>query len=151
MTLHPLATPPPSRPPARPVSRHLALVPHDDQPPLPLTLPGSPADAACVSPLVTRAARTLALVVVEALAGRRPVAQVRAVADARVARSIAELARARWARGMSLRSIRVQQPSPGAVEVAFHVGDAVRSRAGALRLEQRPEGWRCVVLDVGAG
>lgn len=145
----PLALPPVTRPPARRVVRHLSLVGGTEQPTLPLrSRTPVPPDDQAVPPDVERAARAVTVVVAEVLSGRRPVGQVESFADGPVLATIVQLTRSGLARGLALRSVRVQGPARGAAEVSFHLGDAVRSRAGALRVERGPGGWRCVALEV---
>lgn len=142
---------PASRPPARPLIRHLVALPDVAQPPLPLeaqTPPGAQSDE--VPPDVERAARAVTVAVVEVLAGRRALVQLGNLADAHLLRMIRALTASRALAGHSLRSLRVQAPAPGVAEVAFRVEGASGSRGGALRAHRGPRGWQCVVLEVAA-
>lgn len=123
------------------LAREQPGLPLGDDPHQPLAGSGVPSRAA-------RAAQVITVAVVEALVGRRPASQLDAVADGPVHAMLTQLARSGLAVNLRLRSLRVQAPCDHGLEVAFHLGDATRSRAGALRLEQGRRGWRCVELQI---
>ncbi|HSU34252.1 MAG TPA: Rv3235 family protein [Propionibacteriaceae bacterium] len=106
----------------------------------------------------------LAPAVMQVLLDQRPIAQLnRWLADdvlAEVTRRQRRLQRRRRGAGqraiipVTLRSIRVQHPSPEAAEVAAHLVIGPRSTAIALRLEATAAGptggrWLCTALDLG--
>ena len=146
--LPPAQRPPATRPPARRLVAPGVLGRWEGQPFLPLEDPPGDAPGPQVPPEVARAARALSVALVEALAGRRPLAQVRSVADGVVLSTLVNLARSGIGSGLFVRSLRVQHPSAATVEVALRIGDAERSYAAALQLERRDGGWRCTALEV---
>jgi hypothetical protein len=99
---------------------------------------------------------TLALAIIQALLGQRPVAQLnRWVADEVLAaismhqrRSIK--APGRIAIPAALRSVRVQHPGREVAEVAAHMVIGRRSAAMAFRLEALGDRWLCTALELGA-
>ena len=99
---------------------------------------------------------TLALAVIQALVGLRPVAQLNrwVVDEVLVAismyqrRSLALHGRIVIPAGV--RSVRVQHPDPGVAEVAAHVSIGRRSAAMAFRLEALGDRWLCTALELGA-
>ena len=178
------------RPPLRPRVRALPSPAHPDGAPapghggvarLPLTedahragIPGSP-DAA---PMRTaypardlhRRTEVVVRLMLEVVAGRRPVHQLHGMATRRVLRYLAaevdhpaRVVRSRHAPARSagghrhgLRSMRLCQPSQGAAEVSAVWRDGPRFRALAARFElvdQPPGGgaphWRCTALRLG--
>lgn len=97
----------------------------------------------------------LALAIIQALLGQRPVAQLnRWVADEVLAaismyqrRSLR--APSRIAEPTALRSVRVQHPGREVAEVAAHVVIGKRSVAMAFRLEALGDRWLCTALELG--
>ena len=102
-------------------------------------------------------ASRLAQAVVETLAGQRPVSQLLRWTTLEVYRDlehrvrIVRRAAPRGARSVrpQVRSIHICRPGPGSAEVSVHVRHGARSRAIALRLEQRGDRWLCTVLELG--
>lgn len=98
----------------------------------------------------------LALIVIQTLLGQRPVAQLNRwmVDDVLAAISLMQRhnlkVRGRTAVPAALRSVRVQHPSPEAVEVSAHVVIGKRSTAMAFRLEALGDRWLCTALELGA-
>jgi Family of unknown function (DUF6459) len=98
---------------------------------------------------------TLALAVIQALVGRRSVAQLNrwVVDEVLVAigmyqrRSLA--LHGRIAIPTTVRSVRVQHPDPNIAEVAVHVAIGKRSAAMAFRLEALGDRWLCTALELG--
>lgn len=98
---------------------------------------------------------TLALALIQALVGQRPVAQLNrwVVEEMLVAisvyqrRSLAQ--HGRIAIPTAVRSVRVQHPDPGVAEVAAHVAIGKRSAAMAFRLEAMGDRWLCTALELG--
>jgi Family of unknown function (DUF6459) len=99
---------------------------------------------------------TLALAVIQALLGQRPVAQLNRwmVEDVLAAISMYQRrtlrAQGRKAVPAALRSVHVQHPSPEAAEVSAHVVIGKQSAAMAFRLEALGHRWICTALQVGA-
>jgi hypothetical protein len=99
---------------------------------------------------------TLALAIIQALLGQRPVAQLnRWVADEVLAAISMSRRRTMRVRGQiaipsALRSVRVQHPSREVAEVAAHVVIGKRSAAMAFRLEALGDRWLCTALELGA-
>jgi hypothetical protein len=98
----------------------------------------------------------LALAVIQTLLGQRPVAQLNRwmVDDVLAAISLMQRhnlkVRGRTAVPAALRSVRLQHPSPEAVEVSAHVVIGKRSAAMAFRLEALGDRWLCTALELGA-
>ena len=99
---------------------------------------------------------TLALALIQALLGQRPVAQLNrwAVDDVLVAISMYQrrslALHGRIVIPAAVRSARVQHPDPGVAEVAAHVTIGKRSAAMAFRLEALGDRWLCTALELGA-
>jgi hypothetical protein len=99
---------------------------------------------------------TLALAIIQALVGQRPVAQLnRWIADEVLAAISIHQRRylrehARIAVATAVRSVRVQHPDPAVAEVAAHIVIGKRSRAMAFRLEALGDRWLCTALELGA-
>jgi hypothetical protein len=99
---------------------------------------------------------TLALAVIQALVGQRPVSQLNrwVVDEVLVAISMYQrrslALHGRIAIPTAVRSVRVQHPDPEVAEVAAHVAMARRSAAMALRLEALGDRWLCTALELGA-
>lgn len=100
---------------------------------------------------------TLAVAIIEAMLGQRPVAQLnRWMADDILAaisiyrrRNLRQ--HGRIAVPTALRSVRVQHPDPAVAEVAAHVVIGKQSAAMAFRLEAFGNRWLCTALEFGAG
>ncbi len=164
MTYHPLPlrTPPEQRgTPTVPyaVQGTLALDLHGSPPGLPETPeldadvpPGLPADSDAE---VRGWAARLAQAVVETLGGQRPASQLVRWTAPDVHRDLERRALVvRRAAGTAPRSLRPQvrsvhvcRPSTEVAEVSVHVRHGHRSRAVAMRLEQRGGRWICTVLQ----
>jgi Family of unknown function (DUF6459) len=99
---------------------------------------------------------TLALAVIQALVGRRPVTQLNrwVVDEVLVAISMYQrrslALHGRIAIPTAVRSVRVQHSDPGVAEVAAHVVIGKRSAAMAFRLEALGDRWLCTALELGA-
>jgi Family of unknown function (DUF6459) len=99
---------------------------------------------------------TLALALIQALLGQRPVAQLNrwVVDEVLVAISMYQrrslALHGRIAIPTAVRSVRVQHPDPGVAEVAAHVAIRKRSAAMAFRLEALGDRWLCTALELGA-
>ena len=99
---------------------------------------------------------TLALAIIQAMLGQRPVSQLNRWIVDEVLAGISMYQRrsirvhGRVAVPVSLRSVRVQHPGPEAAEVAAHVMIGKRSAAMAFRLEALGDRWLCTVLELGA-
>jgi len=98
---------------------------------------------------------TLALAVIQALVGQRPVSQlnrwvveeVLAAISIRQRRSLS--LHGRIAVPTALRSVHVQHPDPEVAEVSAHVAIGKRSAAMAFRLEALGDRWLCTALELG--
>lgn len=99
------------------------------------------------------AGRRLITLALEALAGRRPVAQVQALTSPRVYAALAGGRRPRWcAEGTSplfVGHVHVCEPVDGVAEVSAVARRAGRAHAVAARLEGIDGRWRCTALQVG--
>jgi hypothetical protein len=165
-----------SRPPGLTWSR--SSPPQSNQPPLDLT--DQEADDAAVAVLDNRGIRVslvkagwaakqrpglpdarewstaLALAMIQALLGQRPVAQLNRWLADEVLVAISMYQRrnlalhGRIAIPAAVRSVRVQHPDPGVTEVAAHVAIGKRSAAMAFRLEALGDRWLCTALELGA-
>jgi hypothetical protein len=99
---------------------------------------------------------TLALAVIQALVGQRPVSQLNrwVVDEVLVAISMYQrrslALHGRIAIPTAVRSVRVQHPDPEVAEVAAHVAMGRQSAAMALRLEALGDRWLCTALELGA-
>jgi Family of unknown function (DUF6459) len=99
---------------------------------------------------------TLALALIQALLGQRPVSQLNrwVVDEVLVAISMYQrrslALHGRIAIPAAVRSVRVQHPDPGVAEVAAHVAIGKRSAAMAFRLEALGDRWLCTALELGA-
>jgi hypothetical protein len=99
---------------------------------------------------------TLALALIQALLGQRPVSQLSrwVVDEVLVAISTSQrrslALHGRIAIPAAVRSVRVQHPDPGVAEVAAHVAIGKRSTAMAFRLEALGDRWLCTALELGA-
>lgn len=106
--------------------------------------------SAAAQAMQARAAR-FALAVAEALAGDRPVAQLSKWMTHDVYDQVAALARTTRARTERPRllSAHVARPAEEVAEVCGHIRHGERSRAMAMRLEQRKGRWVCTALRLG--
>jgi hypothetical protein len=99
---------------------------------------------------------TLALAIIQAMLGQRPVAQLNRWMVDDVVAAISLMRRhnlkvgGRSAVPAALRSIRVQHPSPEVAEVSAHVVIGKRSAAMAFRLEALGDRWLCTALELAA-
>ena len=99
---------------------------------------------------------TLALALIQALLGQRPVSQLSRWVVDEVLVAISTYQRrslalhGRTAIPAAVRSVRVQHPDPGVAEVAAHVALGKRSAAMAFRLEALGDRWLCTALELGA-
>ena len=99
---------------------------------------------------------TLALAIIQAMLGQRPVAQLNRWIVDEVLAGISMYQRrsirvhGRVAVPVSLCSVRVQHPGPEVAEVAAHAMIGKRSAAMAFRLEALGDRWLCTALELGA-
>ncbi|MGY1887234.1 Rv3235 family protein [Blastococcus sp. SYSU DS0753] len=104
-------------------------------------------------PPVGAAARRLVTTALEALAGRRPLAQVRPLASPGVYAALSAGRRPRWcAEGNApvvIGRVRVCEPVDGVAEVSAVTHRGGRAHAVAARLEGMDGHWRCTVLQIG--
>jgi hypothetical protein len=98
---------------------------------------------------------TLALAVIQALVGQRPVSQLNRWMVEEVLAAISMSQRrnlkvpGRIALRTALRSVRVQHAGPEVAEVSAHVAIGKRSAAMAFRLEALGDRWLCTALELG--
>lgn len=101
----------------------------------------------------TSHARRFVQAVMEALAGRRPEAQLQSWLSPAVFGGIRRAVQTAAARPAgptpSVRSVRVSEPADGVAEVSAVIRSGERYRAVAARLEGIDGRWRCVRLEVG--
>lgn len=102
-----------------------------------------------LDPEAERVARTVTRTVSEALAGQRPVAQLRPLLSPRVWMLMEHLVRGGAAHGMRLAGLRLQSPRAGVVEVSARLASTNRCAALALRLERRTVRWAVTTLEAG--
>ena len=98
----------------------------------------------------------LALAIIQALLGQRPVAQLNRWMAEDVLAAISIYRRrnlpqqGQMAVPTALRSVRVQHPDAAVAEVAAHVVIGKQSAAMAFRLEAFGDRWLCTALELGA-
>jgi hypothetical protein len=99
------------------------------------------------------AGRRLITTVLEALAGRRPVAQLARLAAPGVVAALTAGRRPRWcAEGTApivLGTLHVCEPVDGVAEVSAVARRAGRAHAVAARLEGLDGRWRCTAVQIG--
>jgi len=99
---------------------------------------------------------TLALAVIQALVGQRPVSQLNrwmveeVLAAINICQRRSLSLRGRTAIPTALRSVHVQHPDPDVAEVSAHVVMGRRSAAMAFRLEALGDRWLCTALELGS-
>jgi hypothetical protein len=99
---------------------------------------------------------TLALAVIQALVGRRPVAQLNrwmveeVLAAIKICQRRSLSLHGRAAVPTALRSVHIQHPDPDVAEVSVHVAIGKRSAAMAFRLEVLGDRWLCTALELGS-
>lgn len=89
--------------------------------------------------------------IVEALNGRRPVAQLSSYLDPLVRGDIEARVRGviRTQPGLQIRSVHLATPACGVVEACGTLTQADRARALAARFEANHPGWLCMALRLG--
>ena len=97
-------------------------------------------------PALHRIAAGFYRVVAEALIGRRPLAQLLPLLDARPAAVVHGLAAQHP--GARLSGVRCQAPRPGVIESTAHVSTGTGTWALATRLECHRGRWRAVAFEV---
>lgn len=100
-------------------------------------------------PAPGRAAQVYATALVEVLAGRRPVGQLRVHTAPAVFAGLANRAAQGWGAPVQVASVRICQPADGVAEVSATVRGARRAHAMAFRLEGVDGRWRITALDIG--
>ena len=98
-------------------------------------------------------ARRLFTLTLEAMAGRRPLAQVRPLTSARVFAALAGGRRPGWCTASSspllVGRVHVSEPVDGVAEVSAVARRDGRAHAVAARLEGIDGRWRCTALHIG--
>jgi hypothetical protein len=104
-------------------------------------------------PEAREAGRRLITCTLEALAGRRPIAQLQPMTSVGVFTALAEGRRPRWcAEGTApllVGGVHVCEPVDGVAEVSAVARRAGRAHAIAARLEGIDGRWRCTALQIG--
>ena len=99
------------------------------------------------------AGRRLITLTLEALAGRRPLAQVRSMTSMGVFAALSGGRRPRWcaegAAPLLVGRVHVCEPVDGVAEVSTVVRRGGRAHAVAARLEGVDGRWRCTALQIG--
>jgi hypothetical protein len=92
-------------------------------------------------------------VALEALAGRRPLAQVRPLTAPGVYAALCRGGRPRWCTEgtapLALGRVHVNEPVDGVAEISAVARRAGRAHAVAARLEGIDGRWRCTALQIG--
>lgn len=136
----------PTRPPARRLLEPITIAPR--QPTLPWDGPAVLAEPDELDPELRQLATAVVAAIIEALAGRRPLAQLESWVEPEPLALLEHLRRAGVGGGLRLRSLRLQQPSPHALEIAAHLRQAGVSRAAALRLRHERGRWAVVRIEL---
>ena len=100
-------------------------------------------------PPARRSASVLARALVEVLAGRRPLGQLRVHCAPEVFAGLAERPSARSSALPHLISVKVCEPADGVAEVSAAFRRAERVRALAFRIQGVDGRWRITALEVG--
>jgi hypothetical protein len=104
-------------------------------------------------PDVRAAGRRLVTTTLEALAGRRPLAQVQPLTSPGVFTALAQGHRPRWCADgtapLVIGPVHVCEPVDGVAEVSAVARRAGRAHAVAARLEGIDGRWRCTALQIG--
>jgi Family of unknown function (DUF6459) len=100
-------------------------------------------------PAAARAAQVFATALVEVLAGRRPVGQLRGHAAPAVFAGLVSRAPHGLSAPANVMSVRVCQPADGVAEIGATVRSGARVRAIAFRMEGVDGRWRVTALDIG--
>ncbi len=104
-------------------------------------------------PSPAEAGRSVVLLALEVLAGRRPVVQLRAVTTPGLFASLAGGRRPRWCADgtapLALGRMHVCEPVDGVAEVSVVARRGGRAHAVAARLEGLDGRWRCTALQIG--
>ena len=99
------------------------------------------------------AGRVLLTFAVEALAGRRPVSQLRSLTSFAVFTAVSQGRRPRWctegSAPLAWGPVHVCEPVDGVAEVSAVVRRSGRAHAVAARLEGVDGRWRCTALHIG--
>jgi Family of unknown function (DUF6459) len=99
------------------------------------------------------AGRRLITCTLEALAGRRPIAQVQSMTSLRVFTALVEGRRPRWCTEgtapLLVGLVHVCEPVDGVAEISAVARRGGRAHAVAARLEGIDGRWRCTALQIG--
>jgi hypothetical protein len=92
-------------------------------------------------------------VTLEALAGRRPMTQLQALASPGLYTALSRGPRPRWCREgtapLVLGPVHLSEPVDGVAEISAVARRAGRAHAVAARLEGIDGRWRCTALQIG--
>jgi hypothetical protein len=104
-------------------------------------------------PSAAEIGRALVTTTLEALIGRRPLAQVRPFTSAGVYAALTRGRRPGWCRGgnapVVIGRVQVCEPVDGVAEISAVAHRAGRAHAVAARLEGIDGRWRCTALQIG--
>ena len=104
-------------------------------------------------PSATEAARRLVTTALEALTGRRPLAQLQPLTSAGVYAALCGRPRPRWCAAggapLVVGRVRVCEPVDGVAEISAVAHRGGRAHAVAARLEGLDGRWRCTALHIG--
>ena len=100
-----------------------------------------------VAPELHRVAAMITCPIVEALAGLRPLAQLERHCTPTLIFVMSHVRHCRAGVGLRLRSIRVQSPCAGVLEVTALMNQGLRTRVAALRIVKHQNGWICNHLE----
>ncbi|WP_395725199.1 Rv3235 family protein [Nakamurella sp.] len=100
-------------------------------------------------PAAPRAAQVFTTALVEVLAGRRPVGQLRVHTAPAVFAGLVNRAPHGLSAPAHVMSVRICQPTDGVAEVSATVRSGARVRAIAFRMEGVDGRWRVTALDIG--
>ncbi len=103
-------------------------------------------------PAPAEAGRSVVVMALEVLAGRRPVAQLRGLTTPGLFASLSSGRRPQWcSAGMApfaVGRVHVDEPVDGVAEISVVVRRAGRAHAVAARLEGLDGRWRCTALQI---
>ncbi len=136
--------------PSRPLARRLLepITVRTEQPTLPWDGPAVVSEPDELDPGLRRLATAVVAAIIETLAGHRAAAQLETWVEPEPLALLEHLRRAGAATGLRLRSLRLQQSSDSALEVAAHLRHAGASRAAAFRLDRVNGRWAVCRIEL---
>lgn len=100
-----------------------------------------------LTPNTRRRATGIATAIIEVIAGRRRLQQLEHLMTPNAIRTIRKLRNTPFSTDLRIRSLHVQSPEPGIMEVAIHLHQRDISRAAAIRLSETTQGWICTRFE----